>query len=155
MSKQVDIWIAQGICSPMRPKVLATLSPYGFKDLKFHCWAEDEDGTNQRSDDDSMAMRHVCVVSVNRQAARWCEYVLLRNKQFRLMSRPLDPRNEKWAAQWDTLPRAWRQEGCTAKLPDKQPGQPPAQRSRRRPERQPGKPQPVRRKSLLSRLIGG
>ena len=117
--QKVDIMIAQGICSPMRPKVLATLAPYGFRAVTVTAWAQDEDGANRRSDDDSLAPLHVCVVSVNRQAARWCEYVLLRNKLFRLMSRPLDPRNQKWAARWNTLPRAWRQEGCKVKLPEK------------------------------------
>lgn len=107
-----DIIVAQGLCSPIRPKILATMAPYGFVNVKIRAWAEDENGGNRRGDDDCMAPRHVAVVSVNPQAACWAEYVLLRSKQFRLMSKPLDARNIKWAARWETLPTAWRQEGC-------------------------------------------
>lgn len=144
-----DIIVAQGICSPLRPKLVATFAPYGFKGLTIDAWSQDEDGTNRRTDGDSLAPLHVAVVSVRPQAAVWAEYVICRHIAanptvgMRLMSRPLDPRNLKWAAKWRDLPPAWRQPGCKAQP---QPAQ------GKQPSRRPT-PRPAPRGSLLDRLV--
>ena len=130
-----DIIIAHGICSPIRPKVTATLDPYGVQ-YTINAWTEDEAGTNPGPDSDSMAWRHVAVVRVNPQAAKWAEYLLCRYMAanpgvgMRLLSTPLDARNQRWAAKWDKLPRAWKQEGCNA-VPAKRAARTPAKRTRR------------------------
>lgn len=117
-----EIIVAQGICSAIRPKLLTALGPYGFKNLQIQAWAQDEDGTNRRSDEDSLAPLHVAQITVSDQAAEWCEYLICRYSAaypgfgFRLMSKPINPKNQRWAAKWNTLPKAWRQEGCTVKL---------------------------------------
>ena len=117
-----DIIIAHGICSPIRPKVATALGPYGVL-YNAECWAQDEDGTHRRTDDDSIAVLHVAQITVNPQAAVWAEYLLCRYMAanpgvgMRLLSTPLDKRNQRWAARHDRLPRAWRQEGCKTQLP--------------------------------------
>lgn len=117
-----DIIIAHGICSPIRPKVTATLDPYGVQ-YTINAWTEDEAGTNPGPDSDSMAWLHVAQITVNPQAAVWAEYLLCRYMTanpgvgMRLLSTPLDKRNQRWAARHDRLPRAWRQEGCKTQLP--------------------------------------
>lgn len=130
-----DIVIAHGICSPIRPKVATALGPYGVQ-YNAECWAQDEDGTHRRTDGDSMAALHVAQITVNPQAAVWAEYLLCRYMAanpgvgMRLLSTPLDARNQRWAAKWDKLPRAWRQEGCNA-VPAKRAARTPAKRTRR------------------------
>ena len=117
-----DIIIAHGICSPIRPKVATALGPYGVQ-YNAECWAQDEDGTHRRTDGDSMAALHVAQITVSPQAAVWAEYLLCRYMTanpgvgMRLLSTPLDKRNQRWAARHDRLPRAWRQEGCKTQLP--------------------------------------
>ena len=113
------IIVAQGMCAPIRPQVLTALQDYGFKPLHVESYAQSEDG--RRAKDGALVIGNdrpqcnVAEITVSDAAARWCEYVLLRSHQFQLMSKPLDPRNELWAAKWTTLPRAWTQAGCSVK----------------------------------------
>ena len=113
------IIVAQGMCAPIRPQVLTALQPYGFKPLHVESYAQAEDG--RRARDGALVIGNdrpqcnVAEITVSDAAARWCEYVLLRSHKFQLMSRPLDTRNETWAAKWNTLPRAWTQAGCSVK----------------------------------------
>ena len=133
------IIVAQGMCAPIRPQVLTALQPYGFKPLSVESYAQAEDG--RRAKDGALVIGNdrpqcnVAEITVSDAAARWCEYVLLRSHQFRLMSKPLDPRNELWAAKWGTLPRAWTQVGCSTQAPAPQ-RQPRQQRTRRTKRKQ-------------------
>ena len=131
------IIVSQGMCAPIRPQVLTALKPYGFKGLHVESYAQSEDG--RRAKDGALVIGNdrpqcnVAEITVSDAAARWCEYVLLRSHQFQLMSKPLDPRNELWAAKWTTLPRAWQQTGCSA-----QPAQPATRRQRQTRRKQGG-----------------
>lgn len=142
-----DIYAAHGICSAIRPKLLTALGPYGFRNLQIEAWAQDEDGRNRRSDEDSMAALHVARITVNDAAAEWCEYLVCRyaaaypGTGLRLMSKPLNPRNQRWAAKWDTLPPCWRQKDCKVVLPPQ-----PSKAGKRPARRQPAKPTATRRK---------
>lgn len=113
------IIVAQGMCAPIRPQVLTALQLYGFKGLHVESYAQAEDG--RRAKDGALVIGNdrpqcnVAEITVSDAAARWCEYVLLRSHKFQLMSRPLDARNERWAAKWTAIPRAWTQAGCSVK----------------------------------------
>lgn len=113
MSK--TIIVAQGMCSPIRAKVLTLFEPYGFKDLSVKSYSVSPTGYGQDGATFAKGSRvlwNVAEVTVSDAAARWAEYLICRSKQYRLMSKPIDPRNEAWAAKWDTLPKAWTQPGC-------------------------------------------
>lgn len=131
------IIVANGMCAAIRPQVLTALKPYGFNPLHVESYAQTEDG--RRAEDgatligNDRPLCNVAEVTVSSAAARWCEYVLLRSKRFSLMSRPLDERNEVWAAKWNTLPRAWSQAGCSTQAPQQHaPSAPPARANRQR-----------------------
>ncbi len=116
------------MCAPIRPQVLTALQPYGFKPLHVESYAQSEDG--RRAKDGALVIGNdrpqcnVAEVTVSDAAARWCEYVLCRAHKFQLMSKPLEPRNEVWAARWNTLPRAWQQAGCSTQAPQQAQRQP-------------------------------
>lgn len=120
-----DIVIAQGLCSAIRPKVLTAFPPDKYPGIKITAWGEGHwhmpvPDTMPMPDDDPWVKKHIARVSVEGDLsfAIWCEYVLCRLIQstpdawLYLMSVPLEPRNQKWAAQWDTLPDGWRERGC-------------------------------------------
>ena len=135
------IIVSQGMCSPIRPQVMTALKPYGFNPLHVEAYAQSDDG--QRAKDGAVLIGNdrplcnVAEITVSDAAARWCEYVLLRSHKFQLMSRPLDTRNETWAAKWNTLPRAWTQAGCSTQAPAPQRQRRP-QRTRRTRQQQDG-----------------
>ena len=136
------IIVAQGMCAPIRPQVLTALQLYGFKGLHVESYAQAEDG--RRAKDGALVIGNdrpqcnVAEITVSDAAARWCEYVLLRSHKFQLMSKPLDPRNELWAAKWATLPRAWTQAGCSVKQAQTPQRQRRPQRTRRTRQQQNG-----------------
>lgn len=101
------IIVAKALCTPARDAVTRTLQPYGV----LHTIEHYPDETL------SKAMQAVAV-TVNDQAAAWTEYLLLRSKQFRLLSTPLDSRNKQWAGQWNgKMPQPWVESGCDPKNP--------------------------------------
>ncbi len=139
------IIVSQGMCSPIRPQVMTALKPYGFNPLHVEAYAQSDDG--QRAKDGAVLIGNdrplcnVAEITVSDAAARWCEYVLLRSHKFQLMTPPLDPRNERWAAKWGTLPRAWTQTGCSAQAAQpatRQSRQSQTQRTRRTRQQQDG-----------------
>lgn len=152
-----NIVIAHGICSPIRPKVLTALHPYGVI-FEAECWAQNEDGTNRHTDTDSMAPLHVASITVNPQAAVWAEYLLCRYMAanpgvgMRLLSTPLDKRNRTWAAKWDKLPPAWRQAGCKAVAPTG-PAKPAKRTAAQRTAKRKAAPKPTPRGGILARLF--
>lgn len=101
------IIVAKALCTPARDAVTRTLQPYGV----LHTIEHYPDATL------SKAMQAVAV-TVNDQAAAWTEYLLLRSKQFRLLSDPIDSRNKSWSAQWNgKMPQPWVESGCDPKNP--------------------------------------
>ena len=124
MSK--TIVIGWGACTPMRPKhVLSALKPYGVKVEKLIV-----DGQTTGSE---------AQITVSDAAAEWAEYLILRSGKFGLLSPPLNPKNIKWAAKWQTLPaqrgcNGHTQAGTVGKLPtpwSKQKRQPRTKQTRR------------------------
>lgn len=121
-----SIVVAAGLCSAIRPKLLTALPPERYPNVKITAWGEGHwhipcpDG-QVFPDDDPWVKKHVAHIQVNGDAtfAKWCEYVVCRllaadGGNMYLMSTPLEPRNAKWAAKWDTLPAPsdWKQAGC-------------------------------------------
>ena len=132
MSK--TIVVAQGMCSPIRNKVLTLFQPYGFKNL--HVKSYSVSGAGYGRDGATFAKGafvdyNVAEITVSDASAKWAEYLICRAKIFRLMSTPLDPRNEQWAAKWDDLPRAWTQSECRRPKEAKAPPKRAATRQRR------------------------
>lgn len=112
------IVVAVGCCTPARTKVLTLLEPYGFKGVQVTSYSQNHLGRGKDGAIEikgEMVTANVAEIEVSSQAARWAEYLICRSKQFRLLSKPVDPRNQRWAAKWNTLPKAWRQAGCTTK----------------------------------------
>ena len=103
MSK--TIVIAQGACSPIRPKVLTALKPYGYKvGHKFEIesyslgydWERGEDG-KPIDQDWSKTQANVAEITVSDARASWTEFLICCTGAFQLMSPPIDPRNQIWA----------------------------------------------------------
>lgn len=125
------IIVAAGLCSAIRPKLLTAFPPERYPNVRIKAWGEGH--WHQECADDMVfpdsdiwVKRHIAHVEVNGDAsfAKWAEYVVCRliaadGGNMRLMSRPLEPRNEQWAAKWSTLPEPgeWRQAGCKHKPP--------------------------------------
>jgi hypothetical protein len=119
------IIVAQGMCSPIRGKILTLFRPYGFKNLKVKSYSVSSAGYGRDGATFAAGARvdyNVAEITVSDASARWAEYLICRAKVFRLMSTPLDPRNEVWASKWDTLPRAWTQPDCKPPAVQKRPG---------------------------------
>ncbi len=107
MTKTISV--AKGLCSPARGAITGTLKPYGVKVLRI---SEYKDPTLD-------GYMHCADVTVNDKAAAWAEYLLLRSGRFQLLSKPINPDNEKWALKWNKkMPRPWIEKGCDAKPPE-------------------------------------
>ena len=156
------IIVAAGLCSAIRPKLLTAFPPERYPSIAITAWGEGHwhipcPDSQVFPDADVWVKRHIAHIDVNgdESFAKWAEYVVCRliatdGGTMRLMSRPLEPRNQKWAARWNTLPTAgeWRQAGCKHK-PPQQAQQTPAKRRTvaRKPTTQHG--------GLLSGLLDG
>lgn len=107
------IVVAQGACAPIRNTITGTLRPYGVQH-RVIAWQDHE----------ALAWAQVASVHVSDRAAKWAEYLLLRSGRYRLVSKPLDPRNERWAVQWNgRMPQPWVEAGCKVQRKE-QPDQP-------------------------------
>lgn len=115
------IRLIAGMCAPIRDRVALTLAPYGVVyAVEGATWL---DTNGLPTDDLRLARADSCAVTVRDQAAAWAEYLLLRSGRFRLLSTPLDPRNERWAVQWrGTMPRPWVESGCDVQALSGAPG---------------------------------
>lgn len=135
------IIVAAGLCSAIRPKLLTAFPPERYPSITITAWGEGHWHIPCRDsqvfpDADIWVKRHIAHIDVRGDASfvKWAEYVICRliavdGGTMHLMSPPLEPRNAKWAARWDTLPEPgeWRQAGCKHK-PPKQAKQAPAKR---------------------------
>ena len=109
------IIVAQGMCSPIRGKLLTLFQPYGFKNIRVKGFSVSPAGYGRDGATFAAGLPvlwNIGEVTVSDASAKWAEYLICRSRQFRLMSTPLDPRNEVWASRYETLPRAWTQTGC-------------------------------------------
>jgi hypothetical protein len=108
--------------------VLTALKPYGQKPRAISAYSLFPDGSHGKdgtylggTDKDGnkiYATRFVADVTVSRDSAKWVEYLLCR-AGWELMSKPLDSRNQQWAAKWGgQMPRPWVGDGC--KVPTKE-----------------------------------
>ncbi len=148
------IIIATGLCSAVRPKLLSAFPPERYPSVKITAWGTGHwhmpvPDTMIMPDDDIWVKRHFAQIDVTGAPsfAKWVEYVACRaitmdndrGGTMALLSTPLDQRNIKWAAKWDSLPAPgeWVQFGCKNKPPQQQgKQQPPALRQRRTNARQ-------------------
>lgn len=147
------IIVAAGLCSAIRPKLLTALPPEQYPNVRITAWGEGHwykpcTDMTVFPDADIWVKKHIAHVEVkgNVTFAKWVEYVICRliaaeGGTMHIMSIPLEPRNSKWAAKWDTLPPPgeWKQAGCKHKIP-KPDGKTSAQappRPKRQPSRQP------------------
>lgn len=122
------IIVAKGLCSPARDAVTATLRPYGVRFL-LHTYSE----RAGIIDDDNKpgADWNVAEIVVSDRAAAWTEYLLCRSGIFWLRSKPIEPRNRRWAQRWEgKMPQPWIEPGCKHKQPPRQ-----QQPARRQPKR--------------------
>ena len=134
------IVVAAGLCSAIRPKLLTAFPPERYPNVKITAWGEGHwhipcpDG-QVFPDADIWVKKHVAQIDVDGDLsfAKWAEYVVCRliaaenatqvagkgGAHLYLMSKPLEPRNQKWAAKWNTLPDPgeWVQAGCKHKPP--------------------------------------
>lgn len=142
------IIVAAGLCSAIRPKLLTALPPAKYPNIKITAWGEGHWHQNCPDskvfpDADAWVKKHVAHVDVcgSESFVKWVEYVVCRviaaepSGNMHLMSRPLEPRNVKWAARWDSLPGGWTQNGCKHKPPKQQQGKRRPQRQRRQARR--------------------
>lgn len=128
------IVVAAGLCSAIRPKLLTALPPKQYPNIKITAWGEGHwripcPDMTPFPDADIWVKKHIAQIVVNGDVtfAKWVEYVICRllaadGGNMYLMSQPLEPRNAKWAAKWDTLPAPgeWKQTGCKHKIPKQQ-----------------------------------
>lgn len=111
------IRVAKPWCTPARPVALSALQPYHVAILSFdERIVRDLDGNNLFIE---------ASIRVKREQAEWAEYLLLRTNRFQLVSRPINPKNKRWAARyagrmptpWDIATgraQPWREPGCMA-----------------------------------------
>jgi hypothetical protein len=160
------IVVAAGLCSAIRPKLLTAFPPARYPNVRITAWGEGHwhvpcPDSQVFPDADIWVKKHVAHIDVDGDLsfAKWAEYVVCRliaaenrtqtagkgGAWLYLMSKPLEPRNQKWAAKWDTLPAPgeWRQAGCKHTPPQTQ-AKPPARRQR-----------PARRRTNARRQAGG
>lgn len=128
------IVVAAGLCSAIRPKLLTALPPHQYPNVKITAWGEGHwhvpcPDSMTFPDADSWVKKHIAHIDVSGDLsfAKWVEYVVCRliaadGGNMYLMSTPLEPRNEKWAAKWTTLPKPgdWIQAGCNHTPPPQQ-----------------------------------
>jgi hypothetical protein len=163
------IIVAAGLCSAVRPRLLTALPPEKYPSVRITAWGEghwhvDCSDWQVFPDDDPWVKRHIAHIDVTGadSFAAWVEYVACRAiatekggaGAMYLLSKPLNPRNLKWAAKYDSLPSSstvWRQPGCQAQAhtPPKQhtakaaaPAKTTQPRAKRKPARAP-KPRPT------------
>ncbi len=169
------IVVAAGLCSAIRPKLLTALPPEQYPSVRITAWGEGHwhipcPDMTVFPDSDIWVKRHIARIEVNGDItfAKWCEYVICRliateagkeksqqTGYLYLMSKPLEPRNERWAAKWDTLPAPgdWKQGGCKNVIP-KQKGAKQAPPAKAKKAAKPAKPaaRSTRRNSILDFL---
>lgn len=142
------IILATGLCSAVRHKLLTAFPPERYPSVRITAWGEGHwhipcPDSTPFPDDDIWVKRHFAQIDVTGAPsfAKWVEYVACRaitmdNERggtMALLSTPLDARNIKWAAKWDSLPDPgeWVQFGCKHTPPTQQgKQQPPATRQR-------------------------
>lgn len=106
-----EIVVAKGWCSPARDAIFTALRPYG---VVVHDVVETVLPNEQKP------LWIQASVRVNDNAAAWAEYLLLRSAKFRLISKPQNRDNARWARRhngamptpWSTA-KQWKEKGCT------------------------------------------
>lgn len=107
--KLTTIRVAKAYCSPSRVAISGAFRPYGI-------WFDAPDNDHWSKEKDAATgwpMYQWADVTVRESQARWAEYVILSIKTpqgarvFDVLSKPKDPRNERWTAQRRGLPMPW------------------------------------------------
>ena len=162
------IIVAAGLCSAIRPKLLTALPPEKYPNVKITAWGEGHwyipcPDSQVFPDADIWVKKHIAHVEVKGDItfARWVEYVVCRLMaadpigNMYLMSIPLESRNTKWAAKWDSLPDPgeWRQAGCKHKLPQQNKQAQAQPRPERKTTKRQASRQPARKEFSLAGIF--
>lgn len=127
-----EIVLAAPYCTPQRNTITKLMAQYGVTSARItdaYTLAADgrSGGENAHSINGEMPVRQVFHVRVVPEAAEWAEYIVLRTGKYELLSKPLEARNERWAAKWGgAMPQPWLSGDCASKAkPPPKPGDKP------------------------------
>ena len=116
--ERVTLKFTAAYCTPARNWLPDILAPYKVKNVVVR---------DKNMSDDYGNMWQDVEVDVNKQAAAWAEYLLLRSKRVVPNGKLFEAKNEDWAARRDDMPKAWTDGSCeAAKNALKQTGKKPA-----------------------------
>lgn len=113
--ERVTLKFTAAYCTPARHWLPDILAPYKVKNVVVR---------DKNMSDDYGNMWQDVEVDVNKQAAAWAEYLLLRSKKLLPNGKLFENKNMEWAARRDDMPKAWTDGTCEAAL--KQTGKKPA-----------------------------
>jgi hypothetical protein len=108
------------MCAPIRGRVLTAVAKYGFKPDHLQINSYSIDAHRIRGWDGAtfsiaggVIVRNIAEIECPDKRAKWLEYLLLRSGKYELLSKPIDPRNRRWAAKWNgKMPTAWVDKDC-------------------------------------------
>jgi len=103
--ERVTLKFTAAYCTPARHWLPDILAPYKVKNVVVR---------DKNMSDDYGNMWQDVEVDVNKQAAAWAEYLLLRSKKLVPNGKLFEAKNEGWAARRDDMPKAWTDGSCEA-----------------------------------------
>ena len=130
-----EIIIAGPYCTPLRNQILTGLRTFGVTSARitdayvlFPDGTPAPEGSTGTGKNGDWPTRQIYHIRVRAKAAAWAEYLLLRTGKYELLSRPLESRNERWAAKWGgAMPQPWAVGDCASKVTAAKPGAKPVQ----------------------------
>lgn len=104
-AERVTLKFTAAYCTPARNWLPDILAPYKVKNVVVRDKNQSDDYGNMWQDVE---------VDVNKQAAAWAEYLLLRSKRVVPNGKLFEDKNREWAARRDDMPKAWTDGSCEA-----------------------------------------
>lgn len=132
--ERVTLKFTAAYCTPARNYLPDILKPYKVQNVVVRDKLCSDSEGNKWQDVE---------VDVNRQAAAWAEYLLLRSKKLVPNGNLFEDKNREWAARREDMPKAWTDNTCEgAKSALKQAG-------KKKPAREKGKAKNKRKGSTV------
>jgi hypothetical protein len=103
--ERVTLKLTAAYCTPARNWLPDILAPYKVKNVVVRDKNQSDDYGNMWQDVE---------VDVNKQAAAWAEYLLLRSKKLVPNGKLFEEKNMEWASRRETMPKAWTDGSCEA-----------------------------------------
>ena len=103
--ERVTLKFTAAYCTPARHWLPDILAPYKVKNVVVRDKNQSDDYGNMWQDVE---------VDVNKQAAAWAEYLLLRSKKVVPNGKLFKDENLAWAARRNDMPKAWTDGSCEA-----------------------------------------